>query len=98
MDMKKNNLQNTSSGTIYDFKILNHLKVYLSPPFDFDEQLDVPYGIAIDKGMQNPEWGQYLECYGNGRCLGLSGNWACECYDGFYGDCSQRVCPKGNAW
>lgn len=98
MDMKRNYLQNVSSGVIYDFTAIEHRKVYLLPPFGYQEQFDVPYGLAIDKGMHNPEWGQYLECYGHGRCLGLSGNWECECYDGYYGDCSLRSCPKGNAW
>lgn len=26
------------------------------------------------------------------------GNFECECYEGFFGDCQARTCPKGRAW
>jgi len=26
------------------------------------------------------------------------GNWKCECFPGFIGDCRQRTCPTGPAW
>jgi hypothetical protein len=100
MDMKRNSLQNASSGTIWDYQTRDHLEVYsVALPFQWDEQDDSPVGIAIDKGMHEPEWGQYLDCHGNGRCTGLAGNWECDCYEGFYGDCSMRSCPTGPvAW
>lgn len=30
-------------------------------------------GMALDRGLGTPQWGNYLECYGNGRCLGVAG-------------------------
>lgn len=30
-------------------------------------------GMMIDRGYGTPQWGNYLECYGHGRCLGLEG-------------------------
>lgn len=99
MDMRRNYLQNVSSGIIWDYHWRDHPEIYtISAAFLWDEQEDTPIGIAVDKGMQPPEWGQYLECHGNGRCKGLSGKWECECYDGFFGDCSMRSCPTGIAW
>jgi hypothetical protein len=99
LDMKRNYLQNVSSGYIYDYNTPDHPEIYgISQAFLWDEQFDSPVGIALDKGMKPPEWGQYLDCYGNGRCKGLSGNWECECFEGFYGDCSMRSCPTGVAW
>ena len=57
-----------------------------------------PVGMAIDRGLGTPRWSNYLECYGNGLCKGLEGKWSCQCYDGFFGDCQARTCPKGRAW
>eukprot|EP01041_Mallomonas_annulata_P002290 gene2290-4453_t len=58
----------------------------------------VPMGMVLDNGMGPPRWGNYLECYGKGRCLGATENWRCECFPGFTGDCQSRSCPKGPAW
>ena len=33
----------------------------------------VPVGIVVDDGLGAPEWGPYLDCYGKGVCLGLTG-------------------------
>lgn len=33
-----------------------------------------------------------------GYCTGIDGNWECECYDGYFGDCQSSTCPKGLAW
>ncbi len=55
-------------------------------------------GMAFDKGLGSPQWGRYLDCYGNGVCLGLEGNYVCQCNRGFYGDCQARSCPVGKAW
>jgi len=30
--------------------------------------------------------------------FGTQGNWKCECFPGFYGDCRMRTCPTGPAW
>jgi len=59
---------------------------------------DYPVGLLIDRGLGPPQWGNYLDCYGNGKCTGLSGNFVCECYAGFFGDCQARTCPTGPAW
>lgn len=58
----------------------------------------IPVGLVIDTGANEPEFGEYAECYGNGRCLGLAGNWQCECDEGYYGSCRYRTCPKGPSW
>lgn len=58
----------------------------------------IPVGIVIDTGGNEPEFGEYVECYGNGRCLGLQGNWQCECNEGYYGSCRHRMCPRGLSW
>lgn len=71
MDMSKKFLYNTSSGVVHDYHTLFHLPVYTD--LGIDEQKDTPIGLVIDKGMNEPEWGQYLDCHGNGRCKGLSG-------------------------
>lgn len=34
----------------------------------------IPVGLAIDRGLGAPTWGTYLDCYGNGYCLGPEGN------------------------
>ena len=38
----------------------------------------VPVGLVLDRGLGAPQWGDYLDCYGHGRCAGLSGNFECE--------------------
>ena len=62
------------------------------------EVFDVPVGLLIDRGLGAPQWGDYLDCYGNGRCTGLEGNFVCDCDKGFFGDCQARSCPSGKAW
>lgn len=57
-----------------------------------------PVALVFDRGRGSPQWGAYLECFGNGRCAGVEGNWVCECNRGFSGDCLVRACPKGPAW
>jgi hypothetical protein len=37
-----------------------------------------PVGLVLDRGLGAPQWGDYLDCYGHGRCTGLSGNFECE--------------------
>jgi len=59
----------------------------------------VPVGLALDKGLGGPlKFGNYKECFGNGRCSGSYGNFVCECYDGFFGNCETRSCPRGLTW
>jgi len=58
----------------------------------------IPVGITVDDGMGVPRWGNYLDCYGHGTCLGLAGKWRCECFYGYYGDCQSKECPRGRAW
>jgi hypothetical protein len=36
-----------------------------------------PVGIVLDVGLGPPEWGDYLNCYGHGRCLNYTG----ECFN-----------------
>lgn len=55
-------------------------------------------GMVFDRGFGRPEWGNYIDCYGNGRCMGLEGNFECRCNKGFYGDCQARTCPLGRSW
>lgn len=57
-----------------------------------------PVGMVIDLSIGAPKWGAYQDCYGNGRCKGPEGNFECDCYDGFFGDCQSKYCPKGPAW
>jgi len=57
-----------------------------------------PVGIAIDRGLGTPTFNNYLECYGNGNCLGFLGNYECVCFPGYFGDCKLHTCPKGPAW
>lgn len=59
---------------------------------------DAPVAMMLDRGLGLPRFGRYLECYGNGECLGLEGNWECKCFDGYFGDCQARTCPTGRAW
>jgi hypothetical protein len=33
----------------------------------------LPVGLAFDRGLGRPSWGPYLDCFGNGKCTGLSG-------------------------
>jgi hypothetical protein len=58
----------------------------------------IPVGIVIDTGASEPEFGEYVDCYGNGRCLGLEGKWKCECNAGYFGSCRHRTCPVGRSW
>ena len=57
-----------------------------------------PVGLAIDIGLGPPLWNDQVDCYGNGICLGLEGNFECECLSGYFGDCLARTCPLGRAW
>lgn len=58
----------------------------------------IPVGIALDDGSGAPRWGNYIDCFGNGVCPGASGNFICNCNNGFSGDCQTRACPTGRAW
>ena len=66
--------------------------------FTFGGDAAYPVGLCIDDGLSAPTFNGFLECYGNGVCLGASGNFECQCFDGFFGDCRARMCPKGPAW
>lgn len=57
-----------------------------------------PVGLAIDIGLGPALWNDVIQCYGNGICLGLEGNFECKCIRGTYGDCQARQCPVGKAW
>lgn len=57
-----------------------------------------PVGVIIDRGLGSPQWGDYLDCFGHGQCLGYSGNWECQCDDGYFGNCNMKSCPYGLAW
>ena len=57
-----------------------------------------PVGLAIDIGLGPPLWDDVVQCYGHGTCLGLAGNFECECVRGYFGDCLSRSCPTGRAW
>lgn len=62
-------------------------------------RMDTPVGIVLDKGLGPPyAFGDYTECYSRGRCSGKAGNFECQCYAGYYGDCQARSCPSGPAW
>jgi len=99
MDMTQNSLGNRTSGTVYNFEEDFEYRIYHTDEnFLWTEEYGRPLGIVLDKGMDQPKWGNYLDCYGNGRCTGLTGNWKCECFPGFYGDCRMRTCPTGPAW
>jgi hypothetical protein len=63
-----------------------------------DPYLWSPVHMMFDNGFGPARWGNTAECYGNGRCLGLEGNWVCDCYNGYEGDCQKISCPKGRAW
>lgn len=60
--------------------------------------LFIPVGIALDDGSGLPRWGNYIDCFGNGVCPGIAGNFICNCNNGFSGDCQTRACPVGRAW
>ncbi len=58
-----------------------------------------PQGIAFDHGHGYPDASTpYYDCYGHGTCQGYSGNYKCECWDGWYGNCNMTTCPLGHAW
>ena len=58
-----------------------------------------PVGLAFDDGRGIPPVkDHYIDCYGNGLCMGYAGAFKCKCFDGFSGDCQDRACPKGAAW
>lgn len=98
-DITNRSLGNKTSGTVYNFKENFLYEIYRTGEnFLKTEEYERPVGIVLDKGMQNPRWANYLDCFGNGRCTGLEGNWKCECFPGYYGDCSMRTCPTGPAW
>jgi hypothetical protein len=67
-------------------------------PQPYSKDFLQPVGIYIDRGLGVVSFDNYQDCYGQGRCLGFNGNFACECYDGYYGDCRVKSCPKGKAW
>lgn len=49
--------------------------VAYSAPLEFGIS-GVPHyivGFTFDRGYGPPRWGAYLDCYGNGRCAGLTG-------------------------
>ena len=81
------------SGTVWNFD-RNYMPAYMH----LVENWEKPYGIAIDHGLSDPNFGKYLNCYGNGYCLGYDGNYKCECDKGFFGNCKLRSCPTGPAW
>lgn len=58
----------------------------------------LPVYLLFDAGLGPPRWGEYIDCYGNGVCQGLEGNFECKCTKNFYGDCNSRLCPMGRAW
>lgn len=65
----------------------------------------LPVGIYLDKGSFSSTFESTTECYGNGNCRGLAGNWLCDCYEGSVsetsqGNCSPKTkdCPMGLAW
>lgn len=57
-----------------------------------------PVALVIDIGLGPPLWNDVIDCYGNGVCLGLEGNFECQCKRGYFGDCLSRTCPTGRAW
>ena len=59
----------------------------------------MPVGMYLDKGSVSHLWDYTSECYGHGVCAGLVGNWECQCFGGYSGNCnSGRSCPTGHAW
>lgn len=61
---------------------------------------DKPLGMAFDFGygrIGRYGDGDFMECFGNGVC-DVNNNFKCKCFEGYYGDCSRRACPKGKAW
>lgn len=56
-----------------------------------------PYGVAIDNRGGYPN-AYFQDCYGHGQCLGLANNFKCDCFEGWFGDCRMKGCPKGRAW
>lgn len=65
----------------------------------------LPVGIYLDKGSPNSVFDRTLDCYGNGYCRGLAGNWECLCNDDSNAGTSQgncnpisKTCPVGYAW
>jgi len=57
-----------------------------------------PVGMYIDRGLGIVQFDGYQDCYGQGVCMGFSGNFICKCYDGYEGDCQAKTCPTGKAW
>lgn len=88
-----------SFGT--DYKAYEAYHGYQDPQTgaDFFVKPVVPVGIALDNGLGGSiKFGNYKECFGNGKCSGISGNFVCQCNDGYYGNCQSRTCPRGLAW
>jgi len=75
-------------GGIYTSKTQDH----------FDIDLSYPVGLAFNYALGPATFGDHLECFGHGQCLGLAGNWKCKCQKGYIGDCQMRSCPVGPAW
>ncbi len=62
---------------------------------------DRPIGIAFDFGYGHSGRfgdGDAMDCFGNGVCTGNRGHFKCQCFEGYYGDCSRKECPRGKAW
>ena len=99
IDIRNRTLANATSGILHSFDVDYLYTIYhIDENFLQTESYERPVGIVIDKGMNTPGFGNYLDCFGNGRCTGLTGDWKCECFPGFFGDCSMRTCPTGPAW
>lgn len=74
MDITNRSLETATSGTVYDFEEDFLLPIYhLGENFLMTETYERPVGIVLDKGMNEPGWGNYLDCFGNGRCSGKEG-------------------------
>lgn len=87
--------QGLSGGVAFGPKI-NPADKNLQQPYSKDYLK--PVGLYIDRGIGVVQFNGYQDCYGQGRCLGFSGNYVCQCYDGYEGDCKAKSCPKGRAW
>ena len=93
-----------SDTTLNKIGYARYKKLRFQDKFEYGEAFSggaekaVPVGMAFDRGLGSPIWGSYLDCYGNGRCLGYTGKFECQCNKGYYGDCQAAECPKGPAW
>ena len=62
----------TVFGDVWVPKDSKELKLVIEQGYLGDEP-KIPVGLVIDTGNNEPEFGEYVECHGNGRCLGLAG-------------------------